>query len=178
MSVVTPNLGAEEKRNQMLYQIDNGFVDVVHETPYEGLLTVRASNEDDLKAFTGMTMGDVLTVPHHIYKYILHVPKPVLEAKLYWKDLAQVEKVDRMTPEPVAFAYDYAVQQEDGSVAGDYWFCWPHEIEEVKETLLVSERDILGEANFIPLFCLPKELVGAPLSFPFSDNDDDEITFE
>jgi hypothetical protein len=156
----------------LLYQIETSFVDVVHETPYEDLLTVRASSEEDLNAFTGMTMGEVLTVPHHIYKFILHVPKPVLEVKLYWKDLKNVEKVERLTPEPAAFAYEYAVEHEDGTVSGEYWFCWPHEIEEVKESLLVSEQNILGEATFIPLFYIPNELVGAPIKFPFAEDED------
>ena len=158
----------------MLYQIDNSFVDVVHETPYVDLLTVRASSEEDLKAFTGMTMGEVLTVPHHIYKFILHVPKPVLEVKLDWKDLKNVEQVDRLTPEPAAFAYEYAVEHDDGTLRGEYWYCWPHEIEGVKESLLVSEQNILGEATFVPLFYIPNELVGAPIKFPISDDDLEE----
>lgn len=159
----------------MLYQVDTSFVDVVHERPYEDLLTVRASSEEDLQAFTGMTMGEVLTVPHHIYKYLLHVPKPVLEAKLDWKDLKNVEQLERLTPEPAAFAYEYAVEHEDGTVSGEYWFCWPHEIEGVKEGLLTSDQNILGEASFIPLFYIPNELVGAPIAFPFSGDDETEV---
>lgn len=160
----------------MLYQIENDFVDVVRELPYRDLLTVRASSAEALAGFTGMTMGEVLQVPHHIYKYILHIPKPVLEVKLNWKDLAQVEEVARLTPEPAAFAYEYAVEHEDGSVSGEYWFCWPHEIDSVIEQVTLREENVLGDPNFIPLFFIPKELVGAPITFPGID--DDEITFD
>jgi hypothetical protein len=160
----------------LLYQIENDFVDVVRELPYRDLLTVRASSAEALAGFTGMTMGEVLQVPHHIYKYILHIPKPVLEVKLNWKDLAQVEEVARLTPEPAAFAYEYAVEHEDGSVSGEYWFCWPHEIDSVIEQVNSSEENVLGDPSFVPLFVIPKELVGAPISFPGID--DDEISFE
>jgi hypothetical protein len=105
-----------------------------------------------------MTMSEILTVPHHIYKHLLHVPKPVLEAKLDWKDLKNVEQLERLTPEPAAFAYEYAVEHEDGTVSGEYWFCWPHEIEGVKEGLLGSDQNILGEPSFISLFYIPAEL--------------------
>ena len=169
-------MGVKPGGVKILYQIDGCFIDVVCELPYTDLLTVRSSNAESLAAFTGMTMGEVLQVPHHIYKFILHIPKPVLEAKLNWKDLAQAEKVERLTPEPAAYAYEYAVENEDGSVLGEYWFCWPNEIESVKDQIRSSEENVVGDPNFIPLFYIPKELVGAPINFP--DAEDGEITFE
>ena len=154
----------------MLYQIDNGFVDVVHETPYEGLLTVRASNEDDLKAFTGMTMGEILNVPHHIYQYILHIGKSALEVKLHWKALGNVEVLERLTPEPTAFACDYATENDEGKLVGEYWYCWPGECEEVRDRLMHSEEPVAVEPTFIPIFYLPRELTGAPLPFELTDD--------
>lgn len=116
----------------MLYQIDNAFFDAVRETSYEDLLASRASNEDGLNAFTGMTMGEAHSVPRRIYKYILHEPKPVLEARLDWKDLKNIEQVDRPTPEPAACAYEYAGEHEDRTVSGAHWYFWAQEIEGVK----------------------------------------------
>lgn len=162
----------------MLYQLGDSFVDVVHEKPYEELLTVRASSVEALERFKDMTLGEIVQVPHHIYTHIVHIPIPVLETELNWRDLRNVEEVERLTPEPAAFGYEYAHEDEDGKAWGEYGFCWPNEIESVKQSLLTSERNILGEPAFMPIFYIPGELVGAPLKFNLDNDEDGEITYE
>ena len=160
----------------MLYEIDGNFVDVVRESPYPDVLTIRASSTAALDKFTGMTVGDVLTVPHHIYQHILHVAKASLETKLHWKDLSNVEVLDRLTPEPAGFCYDYATEDEEGNLIGHYSYCWPHEIEEERNRLMHGEEPVAVEPTFIPVFYLPRELTGGPL--PFDPNDDSlELNF-
>ena len=133
----------------MLFEIDGNFVDVVHERPYEELLTIRASSAEALVRFKDMTLGEIVQVPHHIYTHIVHVPSPVLETQLSWKDLRFVEEVDRLTPEPAAFGYEYAHEEEDGKVRGDYGFCWPDEIESTKINLYEREYNLIGEPSFM-----------------------------
>lgn len=155
----------------MLYQIDNDYYDVVQERPYKDLLTVRASSKEQLERFANSTMSEIVQVPHHIYTHIIHIPLPVLETTFNWKDLRQVEVLDRLTPEPVAFGYEYAEEEEDGKVRGDYGFCWPDEIEETTHSLFASDKNILGEPTFMPLFYIPNELVGAPIKFDLEEGE-------
>jgi hypothetical protein len=161
----------------MLYQLGDSFVDIVVETPYKSVLTIRASSEEALKPFTNITSGRVVQVPHHIYTHIIHISEDVIGREFSWKDLLNVEKIERLTPEPTAFVYDYAYEEEDGTITGDYWFCWPHEIEEVTHSLRTGEKEILGDPTFIPIFFIPRELSGAPLQFNL-DDEDGEITYE
>jgi hypothetical protein len=143
----------------------------VVEAPYDRVLTIRASSEEALKPFTRLTSGQVVQVPHHIYTYIIHISEDVIGREFDWKDIRNVEKVDRLTPEPTAFVYDFAYEEEDGKVTGDYGYCWPNEIEEVTYTLRTSEKEILGDPSFIPIFFIPRELSGAQLRFNLDDED-------
>ena len=161
----------------MLYQLGDSFVDIVKEASYKGVLTIRASSEDALKSFTGLTSGRIVQVPHHIYTHIIHIPADVIGREFDWKDLRNVEMVERLTPEPTAFVYDYAYTEEDGSVTGDYWFCWPNEVDDVNHVLFTGEKEILGDPIFIPLFYIPRELSGAPLQLNL-DDENGEITYE
>ena len=161
----------------MLYQLGDSFVDIVIETPYEGVLTVRASSEEQLARFKGMTCGEIIQVPHHIYTHIIHIAEDVIDREFDWRDLRNAEKVARLTPEPTAFAYDFAYEQENGEITGDYSFCWPHETAEVTRSLLTGDKLVLSEPIFIPIFYIPRELSGAPVQFNI-DDEDGEITFE
>ena len=155
----------------MLYKIEDDYYDVVRERPYKDLLTVRASSKKQLKRFADSTLGEIVQVPHHIYTHMVHVPLPVLETTFDWKDLRHVEVLDRLTPEPVAFAYEYAEEDEDGKVWGEYGFCWPDEIESTTDSLFSSEKNILGDPAFMPLFYIPSELVGAPIKFDLEEGE-------
>ena len=175
MSVPGSSVGLLTQEENILYQIDDHFVDVVREMPYPGIMTVRASSEEALAPFKDMTLGEIVQVPHHIYTHIVHVPTPVLETTFDWKDLSKTEFVERLTPEPAAFGYEYAWDDEDGKAWGEYGFCWPHEIQSTMKNILEGERNILGDPAFMPLFYIPRELVGGPL--PFDLDGDVEITF-
>lgn len=161
----------------MLYQLGDSFVDIVVETPYKNVLTIRASSEEQLKTFQNMTPS-ILQVPHHIYTHIIHIPVDVIGREFNWKDISKVEQVDRLTPEPAAFVYDFAYEEEDGKVVGDYGYCWPGETEEVTNSLITGERELLGDPTFLPVFHIPRELSGSPLNFNLEDDEGGEITFE
>lgn len=160
----------------MLYQVDDHFVDVVQETAYKNVLTVRASSAAALKKFDDMTLSDILQVPHHIYTHIIHVSRDLIESEFSWRELMALEKVDRMTPEPAAFLCEYAHEDQDGKAWGEYHFCWPDEIESEINRLNADVEGLLGEPTFTPLFYFPNELLGITPKFEFIEdgNLDDE----
>ena len=144
----------------------------MHETVYEGVLTIRASSAEALKKFDDMTLSEVLQVPHHIYTHIIHVSRDLIESEFSWRELSKAEKVDRMTPEPAAFLCEYAHEDQDGKAWGQYHFCWPDEIEREVNRLHADVEGLLGEPTFTPLFYIPNELVGVPTKFEFIEGSD------
>jgi hypothetical protein len=136
---------------------------------------VRASSAEALKKFDDMTLSEILQVPHHIYTHIIHVPRDLLQMEFGWKNLVDVEKVGRMTPEPAAFVYEYVHEDQDGKAWGEFSFCWPDEIEKETNYIMAEVEGLLGQPTFLPIFYLPKELVGAPTHFEFKE--DDEFNF-
>ena len=82
-----------------------------------------------------------------------------------------------MTPEPVAFVCEYAYEDQDGKAWGEYYFCWPDEIEGEINRLRADVEGMLDDPVFTPLFHIPNELVGVPTKFQFDtdgDFDDEE----
>jgi len=78
-------------------------------------------------------------------------------------DYSNLEKLERLTPEPACFIYEYAYLSGEDQAAGDYGYCWPNEIDSVTYNLMTSEKELLGEPVFLPLFKIPGELVSAPI---------------
>jgi hypothetical protein len=95
-------------------------------------------------------------------RLIIHVDMDSCPLRISAFDFKKVEVVDRLTPEPVCFVYDYAYYDEEGQIQGDYDYCWPQEKDQVFQNLLSSEKDMVSEPAFLPLFRIPRELVGAP----------------
>jgi hypothetical protein len=152
-----------EKRFNLLFNFDGKLVDIVREAPYRGVYTVRASSGRALRKFRQASPADMVRVPHHLYPFIIHVDMDSSPLRISAFDYKKVEIVDRLTPEPVCFVYDYAYYDEDGEMKGDYAYCWPHEKDQVFQNLLSSGKDVVSEPSFLPLFRLPRELIGAPL---------------
>jgi hypothetical protein len=149
----------------MLFDFDGHLVDIIREEPYSEVLTVRASSGRHLRPFRRGSVADMVKVPHHLYPFVIHIGEYSLPFRISIKDQMSVENLPRITPEPACFVYDYAYEDE-GKVTGDYGYCWPSEVEKTRESLMCSEKELLGEPVFLPLFRIPGELINAPIKFP------------
>ena len=160
----------------MLIPIENDFVDVIREQGYRNLLTLRASSAEALEKFDGLTMAVPLQVPHHIYDHILHVSEEAMRMSYPSINFRDVEKFQRLTPAPVAYVYEWAIDHGDNNIEGCYAYCWAEEADATWSDLEYSEGELAGEPRFYPIFFIPDELVGAPTKFSFqNDNDDQEF---
>ena len=159
----------------MLVAFENDFVDVIREAGYRDLLTLRSSSEAALKRFEAHSMSTVLQVPHHIYTHILHVSEEAMRIEHPKLNFSSVEKFQRLTPAPIAFVYEWAIDHGDENLEGCYAYCWADEVDATWSDLRHGEEEIAGEPRFYPLFFIPPELVGAPTKFSFlTDDEDDE----
>jgi hypothetical protein len=76
-----------------------------------------------------------------------------------WKNLRDVESVERLTPLPAAYVYEYAWKSEDDEdLIVDYYYCWPHQVDQVRECIIQSGKLIEGGIAFMPVFRVPREL--------------------
>jgi len=158
----------------LLVAFENDFVDVIREAGYRDLLTLRSSSKKALKRFEGHTSSTILRVPHHIYTHILHVSEDSMRIENPTLDFSKVEKYQRLTPAPVAYAYEWAIDHGEENLEGCYWFCWADEVDDVRDALMHGEDEIVGEPRFFPLFYIPNELVGAPIKFKFNLDESEE----
>lgn len=148
----------------MLFLYQDHLVDVVHETSYPSLMTARASSEDALIQLIGTTSSEIVKVPHHLYPFIVHVHEDQFPIVLSHQLSKAIEQVDRLTPEPACFIYEYCYESEDETNIGDYGYCWPDEVDSTKDYLMTGDKNLIGEPVFLPLFRIPGELVNAPTS--------------
>jgi len=147
----------------MLFNFEGQLVDVVIESAYKNLFTIRASTARALRSFRRSSIADMVRVPHHLYPFMIHVDMDSSPLRVNAFDYTKIEKLDRLTPEPACFVYEYAYSTGESEAAGDYGYCWPNEIDWVTENLMTSEKELLGEPVFLPLFKIPGELVSAPI---------------
>jgi hypothetical protein len=148
----------------MLFLYQNHLVDVVQEIPYPSLLTARASSAEALNQLVGSTSSEIVKVPHHLYPFIVHVNEDQLPITLSHQLSNAMEVVDRLTPEPACFIYEYCYESEDEKNIGDYGYCWPDEVDSTRDYLMSGEKSLMGDPVFLPLFRIPSELVNAPTS--------------
>lgn len=165
----------------MLFNFEDQLVDVVIENAYKNVFTVRASTAVALKPFRRSSIAEMVQVPHHLYPYLIHVDMDASPLRVSAFDYKNIEKLERLTPEPACFVYEYAYSTGDGETVGDYGYCWTNEIESVTNNLMADEKELLGDPVFLPLFKIPGELVSAPIRImdgpiettSFEDFDDD-----
>lgn len=158
----------------MLVLFENDFVDVIREKGYKDLLTLRSSSVEALKRFDPLSMSTFLEVPHHIYTNILHVSEEAMRIEYPTLKLDQVETFQRLTPAPIAYVYEWAIDHGEESLEGCYDYCWADEVEEARKGLLYGEDELAGSPRFYPLFFIPNELVGAPTQFHLEIDDDED----
>jgi hypothetical protein len=166
----------------MLFFIENEFIDVVREIGYEDVFTFCASSPEVLSAIAQKsgTMGEPVELHNQHHNWALHIPTNAsieLIEKVKWSD---IETVDRLTPPPLAYAFDYVLtstmqaHEETGSTLwGDYGYCWPEEIEQTRNRLMNCEDPVDGDLCFVPIWTLPNELTGAPREPIIIDDESD-----
>lgn len=160
----------------MLIPIENDFVDVIREQGYRNLLTLRSSSSEALEKFDGLTMAVTLQVPHHIYDHILHVSSEAMQMSYPTINFREVEKFQRLTPAPVAYVYEWAIDHGENNIEGCYAYCWAEEADATWNDLRHGEEELAGDPRFYPIFFIPDELVGAPTKFSLqNDNEDEEF---
>ena len=145
----------------MLFLVDDNLLDIVRENTYVDVLTVRSSNREALKPLTRYTGGGIVRVADPIFPWIIHVPKGNTHLDIQYRTLCDSELINRITPEPQAYFFDYCYEDESGELVGDYGYCWPSEIAGVVKNLTQREYPVLDTPTFITLFYLPKELLAA-----------------
>jgi hypothetical protein len=158
----------------MLILFENDFVDVIREKGYRDLLTLRSSSVEALKRFDPLSMSTFLEVPHHIYTNILHVSVEAMQIEYPYLKFDDVETFQRLTPAPVSYVYEWAINHGDEDLESVYAYCWAEEVEESRKALLYGEAELAGSPRFYPLFFIPNELVGAPTQFHLEIDEDDE----
>jgi hypothetical protein len=165
----------------MLFFVENDFVEVFFERTYPGVLTF-CSNEPDLLTTLAQktgTMGEPIELHNQNHKWALHVPADTTNDLVSLVNFKDIETIDRITPPPLAYAYDYvltsALEEQEakgGPLFGDYGYCWPEEIEKTRDRMLNCEDPVYGELYFIPIWTLPNELTGAPREPIIIDDED------
>lgn len=143
----------------MLFIIENALVDIVREDLYTSVLTLRSPDRNALKNLRRYTGANIVRVPDQFYPWVLHIPQDNLHLDIRSSDLSNVEVVSALTPPPVAYYYDFCVQNDEGELEGDYGYCWPNEITSVTESLMYCEIPAFTDPIFLPLFRIPAELL-------------------
>lgn len=148
----------------MLFFIDGNFVEVFRETCYKGVLTFCGPSRKALLTLKASTLGEPVRLTGQAHKWALHIPEDQAPEFVSPHKYNGVEKVDRITGPALAYAYDYVLEsslESEGSVFGDYGYCWPEELEETERRLFEREDPASGEVFFVPIWTLPDELTGA-----------------
>jgi hypothetical protein len=144
----------------MLFEFVSGLVDIVHEKPYPGVVTLRSSTYDAVAYFEEITPNKVLKVPHHLYPWILHLCQGNLPSEISQDALKDIEVLERLTPEPVAFAVEWTYRDEHGVVVSDYDVCWPQDQDIARNRVAYDHDELIDVVSFLPLFEIPKKLLG------------------
>lgn len=144
----------------MIFEFQNGLVDIVREKPYDGVVTLRSSDREAVALFELMGSGQVLKVPHHLYPWILHLGDGNLPNEVQVEDLANVEVIDRLTPEPAAFAVEWTYRDATGTVQSGTDYCWPQDKDVARLRVSYEHENFTEDIKFIPLFEIPKKLLG------------------
>jgi hypothetical protein len=144
----------------MLFEFVSGLVDIVRERPYEGVVTLRSSRRETIEMWESVGPGKVLKVPHHLYPWILHLAEGNLDSDIRQEDLKNIEVVDRLTPEPVAFAVEWTYKNEEGFIVSGYDYCWPQDTDVAANQVSFEYDNLVDTAKFLPLFEIPNKLLG------------------
>ena len=142
----------------MLYLYEDHLVELVREKPYSNIVTVMVTNRDALALLAKYSKTRATAISHYLYRGAVHIADNSLPLELSDEQLDAIEVVDRVTPEPVAFYYEYDVKI-DGEYALEYGYCWAEEAESRLLSIQEDIEDLRSEPVFFPLFRIPRQLV-------------------
>jgi hypothetical protein len=77
-------------------------------------------------------MGEPARLAGQSHKWAIHVPENQVPNFLDFAMMREVEEIERITGPALAFAYDFVLEssfESEGTVFGDYGYCWPEEVE-------------------------------------------------
>jgi len=143
----------------MLVPFQQNFIEIVREQPYKRVLTVMATSSMHLREFSVRSRSQVIPVAHHVYRAMVHVAESNLPLEMDLEALSDVETVERMTPPPVAYYYEYAHAGLKGNMEFSGSYCWAEELLKLEQSLLGKEQGMIGDPVFIPLFRVPMQLI-------------------
>ena len=144
----------------MLFEFENGIIDIVREKPYPGVVTIRSSSYEAVALYALMTPSKIVKVPDPIYPWILHLNEGNLPSEIDAVHLENLEILERLTPEPVAFAVEWTYKDELGQVAGDFDYCWPQDQDIAQAKVNYEYENLVESIKFLPLFEIPNKLLG------------------
>jgi hypothetical protein len=144
----------------MLYIYEDHLVDIVREKPYSNLVTVLVTNPESLKAFGKFSPVRPTAISHYLYRGAIHLSEDRLPLILTREQLDEIEEVDRITPEPIAFLFEYEVSAESG-VSRKRGYCWADDQVAQYQLLLDQTTNLLSDVTFYPLFRIPTALLGS-----------------
>lgn len=136
----------------MMFLTKFGFVDVVRERDFPGMVTVRSSTLGGLAQFKRRTMArPVMAVRDAaLWPYLLHVRVEAANSALNTHKIYGAEKIRRVSPKPVAFYYNAWQHEGDDNAQG---YAWPEEVDDLRWSI-----DGFDEWEFYPVFEVPAEL--------------------
>lgn len=149
----------------MLFFIDGNFIEIMEETCYKGILTFCGPSRKALLGLKSSTMGEPVRLFGQAHRWALHVPIDQAPQLGFQYKLKDIEEADRITGPALAYAFDYVLEsalESEGTVFGDYGYCWPEELAETERRLFERDDPASGEVYFVPIWTLPDELTGAP----------------
>ena len=142
----------------MLYIYENHLVDIVREKPYSNLVTVLVTNPESLRAFAKFSPVRPTAISHYLYRGAIHLSEDRLPLTLSREQFEELDEVDRITPEPVAFLFEYEVSTESG-VSRERGYCWADDQDAQYQSLLDKTPNLLSEVTLYPLFRIPTALL-------------------
>lgn len=143
----------------MLFLTESGLIDIVRESIYTGVLTVRSSNPIALTELSRSSQARIVRVPDQYYPWVTHIPAEKLQMEISQIVLQQIEIIERLTPPPIAYVYEQSIGGEGGEVR-TYGYCWPSELSTTKHAFEKSTSKSYKGPVFLPLFQIPKQLLG------------------
>jgi hypothetical protein len=135
----------------MLFLTENDFVDVVKEQQFKDVVTVSASSALTLARFRRYSEGKIIVNPENMaFPFMVHVSTSDAAHLIKSSRVYAADKVDNISPEPVAYCYRGFERETENPTWG---YCWPNEVDDIYYSL-----DDLEDVSFYPLFEIPKEL--------------------
>ena len=149
----------------MLFYINGAFIELVRESCYREVVTVCGPSKKSLSQFQGLSLAEPVRLHRQNHRWAIHIAESQLPSSFKPTGNQVINQVHRLTEPPLAYVYDYVFEsslESEGSLSGEYGFCWPDEVESTEASLYNRENPAADGVTFLPIWTLPDELTGAP----------------